>query len=298
LVGVILLVTSAFALDVQTVWQGRLVDAQGNPVVGTHDVHVTLYDDATATGSPHELFTDLFSGVAFDDGYFTVTLGAGVALPSTVFARPDVWAGVRLDAGSELAPRSELADAPTAAWARGVTVPTVPSGCGSTVAAGSLRWTGSAIEVCDGSAWKGVGSGVPVGTVIASMLTPTQFSASVPDAASWVLADGRNVAGTAYATATGASTVPDLRGVFLRGKNNGRSDGSQNPDGDLALGAYQADQFLSHNHSISGFGTVQLHNAGSSYGTYIQSGTRNTDNTGGNETRARNVTVNHYIKVN
>lgn len=139
---------------------------------------------------------------------------------------------------------------------------------------------------------------VPVGTVVASMLSEAQFGTVIPDATRWALADGRSVAGSTYATITGSSTVPDLRGVFLRGKNNGRADAKQNPDGELALGAYQADDFKSHQHGLSSFGNVTLMNAGSSLGTYIQSGSSNTAATGGVETRARNVTINYFIKIN
>ena len=123
-----------------------------------------------------------------------------------------------------------------------------------------------------------------------------------------MLADGRSVAGSAYAVATGLSTVPDLRGVFLRGKNNGRGDGKQNPGGELALGAYQADLFGIHNH-VEGFAGV---NASASFGVATtdaagningQNGTSAqnhaiTSNAGGNETRSRNVTVNYFVRIN
>jgi hypothetical protein len=137
---------------------------------------------------------------------------------------------------------------------------------------------------------------VPVGTVVPSMLTEAQFNATVPNGALWALADGRSVTGSKYAAATGASVLPDLRGQFLRGKNGARSDGKQNPDGDVALGTYQADAFASHTHSAS-FGSVILMNAGTSYGTYIQSGSSNTSAAGGNESRGKNVTVNYFVKI-
>jgi hypothetical protein len=54
----------------------------------------------------------------------------------------------------------------------------------------------------------------PIGTVISSLLTEAEISGMT---GVWVLCDGRNVAGTAYATLTKRNTVPDLRGSFLRG---------------------------------------------------------------------------------
>jgi len=45
--------------------------------------------------------------------------------------------------------------------------------------------------------------------------------------------------------------IPDLRGIFLRSKNNGRADANQNPSGELILGAIQQDSFKEHNHTIN-----------------------------------------------
>jgi hypothetical protein len=70
-----------------------------------------------------------------------------------------------------------------------------------------------------------------VGDIIHSMLTEEQFI--LENGGGWILADGRDVTGSKYATVTGNTTVPDMRGQFLRGKNNGRLDGEENPDGDL-----------------------------------------------------------------
>jgi hypothetical protein len=40
-----------------------------------------------------------------------------------------------------------------------------------------------------------------------------------------VLADGRNVAGSRYATVTGQTTVPDLRGAFIRAAGQNSNNG-------------------------------------------------------------------------
>jgi hypothetical protein len=149
------------------------------------------------------------------------------------------------------------------------------------------------------------------------MLTEAQFQAQ--NGTGWVLMDGRNVSGSAYATITGSTTVPDARGMILRGKNNGRSDGSQNPDGDSSLGAYQGDNFGSHRHNYGpDGGTDGTHNrqvvfnssptggSGSSpigFGQAFNGGGGSGHwmgiyNSGGNETRMRNITVNHFIKIN
>ena len=86
--------------------------------------------------------------------------------------------------------------------------------------------------------------------------------------------------------------------MFLRGSNEGRADGQQNPDGELTLGSYQTDYSDSHVHNISGFGTAQLYNTGFQWGTNIQAGSRIPTATGGNETRSRKVTVNYFLRTN
>jgi len=66
-----------------------------------------------------------------------------------------------------------------------------------------------------------------VGTVQQSILTEPQFKAqlSVTDQAKWCLADGRDVSGSKYAQITSRTTVPDLRGAYLRmaGQNAGNT---------------------------------------------------------------------------
>jgi hypothetical protein len=163
---------------------------------------------------------------------------------------------------------------------------------------------------------------LPVGSIVESMLTETQWhSQNNGDASRWVIADGRDVTGSAYQILTSNTTVPDLRGVFRRGKNNGRSTGTGNPDGDLALGTYEADEFSSHNHNYSDPGHFHVfssniflranaYQAGpSTQGAYDQTGSPQNNivaattgitiqTQGGAENRPRNVTVNIFIRIN
>jgi len=164
------------------------------------------------------------------------------------------------------------------------------------------------IKFIDGTTLISVYDLNPVGTIIHSILTESQFTGET--GAGWVLADGRNVSGSRYNTITGNVTVPDLRGQFLRGKNNGRSDGNQNPDGDLTLGSYQVNEVKGHNHiggmttdvnfAMSYGGTSAAPNTTWRYGVQNASGSLNafTSNTGGNETRPNNITINYFIKIN
>lgn len=92
-------------------------------------------------------------------------------------------------------------------------------------------------------------AGGHIGSVVSSVLTETQFQAL--HGTGWVLMDGRSCVGSTYATITGQSTIPDARGMVLRGKNNGRSDGNQDPSGERAVGNLQNDSIQGHYHDKS-----------------------------------------------
>lgn len=161
---------------------------------------------------------------------------------------------------------------------------------------------------------------LPVGSIVDSMLTEAQWHSEDQDSTRWILADGRNVTGSAYQILTGNATVPDLRGIFRRGK------GTANPDGDLPLGTLTAAKFLSHTHNAvvhdpSHFHTVNGKPSGSTTTTpppflldnpYNAAGTTSSypttgvptgiavgiDNTGSNDTAPTNITVNSFIRIN
>lgn len=169
---------------------------------------------------------------------------------------------------------------------------------------------------------------VPVGTTRPSTLSETQFQAI--NGSAWVLCDGRNIVGSLLWELTGLTVIPDVRGCSIRGKNNGRSDGLQNPNGELALGIFDGHARKSHGHSIdsssgahphrtllyaddvanSGTGAELMDNdAGGSTSNdywYTDTGSSSYDgrhshtvnNDGGNEDRASNVTTNFFMKVN
>jgi hypothetical protein len=168
---------------------------------------------------------------------------------------------------------------------------------------------------------------LPVGTIVYSMLDQNTFQQQIGADETWVLADGSDLAGqnTKYETVTHSSKLPNLLGVFVRGKNNARSDGFQNPDGELALGTLSRDRFAAHSHGGNtgtdspdhqhGFGGYPF---GASYGgdngaqnlTVHPNGFyRTTDSTttrhshainseGGLDTAPKSVTLNPFIRIN
>jgi phage-related tail fiber protein len=105
-----------------------------------------------------------------------------------------------------------------------------------------------------------------------------------------------NVIGTTYGVGDGSTTfnLPDLRGEFLRGWDDGRG-----VDAGRGLGTAQADAFGSHGHGMpssivrgTGGGTFSG-NAGTNF---VVEGALSTTAAGGSETRPRNVALLACIK--
>jgi phage-related tail fiber protein len=97
--------------------------------------------------------------------------------------------------------------------------------------------------------------------------------------------------GTDYGVGDGSTTfnLPDLRGEFIRGWDNGRG-----VDTGRVRGSAQAQAMQSHQHSL-GYVTGLL--GGGGFGAF-QTGTgTNTTATGGTETRPRNVALLPCIKT-
>lgn len=136
-----------------------------------------------------------------------------------------------------------------------------------------------------------------LGEIVASMLSTEQFVATY--GSGWILADGRAVPNTEYARYVGPR-VPDLRGIFLRGRNYGRPRNEGNAEGDLPTGHYQSFQISRHAH-----GTTQMiydNNVDGVDSCCLRSGDhhnegRMTAEAGGDEVRPNSVTVNYFIRV-
>lgn len=95
---------------------------------------------------------------------------------------------------------------------------------------------------------------------------------------------------TTYGSGDGSTTfnVPDLRGEFVRGWDDGRG-----VDSGRTLGSYQADELKSHTHTYAS----STNSGGGGYSSrYGVPTTRTTNATGGNETRPRNLAFLYCIK--
>ena len=144
----------------------------------------------------------------------------------------------------------------------------------------------------------------------------------------WAICNGDPVSRTEYVelftaigelwgVGDGSTTfnLPDMRGQFLRGKNNGRLDGEENPDGDLDVGTQTSDAIR----NIVGDTTTGGSYLGSqnANGAFTWSSNNNSHSTGtatdgngmkiffdannvvptANDNRPKNVTVNYIIKL-
>lgn len=121
----------------------------------------------------------------------------------------------------------------------------------------------------------------------------------------WLLCDGTAVSRTTYAalfaaisttygSGDGSTTfnLPELRGEFIRGLDNGRGIDSGRTVGSAQLGAVQ-----SHSHTVSTNGTsVPISPTGSTI-SILTAASGNTGSTGGTETRPRNVAMAYIIKT-
>lgn len=157
-------------------------------------------------------------------------------------------------------------------------------------------------------------SDVPLGTVVSSLLDPRRFFQQY-DVGLWVPADGRSVAGSAYAELTGVSQAPDLRGMFLRGLNTfdplmgPRADKHEDPDGATRrVGDTQEQRVAGHQHPLGSSATDVTGNmmtpTSRRIPSYIADGFANAPplltgtNDSSGDNRPRNVSVFYYIRIN
>ncbi len=241
--------------------------------------------DASTGGT--QLWEETHEAVVVAAGRFSVLLGKFNYLPDAVLAAPELFLQAVVD-GNQLVGRQQILSVPYARRSGdGVPVGAILPYYGTTPPAGWL--------VADGSALDKVAS--------------PQLAA---------LVDHLNaLAGTTGTTAT----LPDLRGVFLRGQDRGAG---LNPDaGEDSIGMFQESEISSHSHTGStgssgnhrhvmdglrvdalnppaaGYYGFAVVNSGGGINTlYAGEHTHSitTNTTGGNETRPKNITVLHIIK--
>ena len=91
-------------------FQGRLTDANDNPITSGTDIRFGIYESETATGSAL-LWQEVQSAVTpASDGIFSLLLGTRDGIPSSLFRDHDLlWLGITIGKTPELTPRQRLA---------------------------------------------------------------------------------------------------------------------------------------------------------------------------------------------
>lgn len=165
-------------------------------------------------------------------------------------------------------------------------------------AVGTVRFNTSLVqfEGYTGSGWGSLGGGLPSGAVQAFAMTavPTGWLECNGSAVSRTIYSALFAAiGTTFGAGDGTTTfnLPDLRGEFVRGWDNGRG-----VDSGRTLGSSQVDGYKAHSHAIVGSsgvggGVAVINGAAGGY-----SPNNITGDSGDSETRPRNVAMMYCIK--
>ena len=121
--------------------QGRLFDAQGAPITGTHQFVFTVYDSPT-NGTVLWVETQ---NVTVDDGYFSARLGQVTPIDSALFDGKTRYLSVAVDSDPEMTPRQSLVTVPYALMADNAVGNITPSSItinGTTVIDNTGKWVG------------------------------------------------------------------------------------------------------------------------------------------------------------
>ena len=94
-------------------FQGRLTDAQNNPITAATDITFAIYNAETGSVS---LWTETQTAITPDSqGFFSVNLGATTPIPGNVFTdNSSLYLGIAINGTPELVPRQRLASVPYA----------------------------------------------------------------------------------------------------------------------------------------------------------------------------------------
>lgn len=257
--------------------QGTLKNSNGASVAdGNYTVKFLLYD--AQTGGTALWQEDAMVEVV--GGIYSHYLGSVVPLEGSDFGST-LYLGVRIG-NFELTPRTELTYAP---YTFGANV--------------------AQKVVCSGA----------VGDVKYSILEPEKFAEVNGDC--WVPMDGRSLAqGDVLRQLTGMASLPNGGGLFVRAQDFANSDNDPDRDSNSPVATLQGDNFKAHNHSITDpghnhsggafwpGGGPEQEQSGSAENrtTFTSTGLSTTgitiNDTGGAETRPKNLNLWVYIRIN
>ncbi len=105
---------AAIAVPLEFSHQGRLFDALGDPLAGSHTLTMSLYD--TPSGGTAAWSEDIPTSMT--DGYYSVVLGENSVLAADTFDGSTLYLGISVDSGPELSPRIAVVSVPYAVTAQ------------------------------------------------------------------------------------------------------------------------------------------------------------------------------------
>ena len=109
--GLLLAGGPAQALPDEYAQEGLVLDVDGLPMEGRHQITVRLYA-AAAGGAP--LYLEVHPNVDLFEGYYFVAIGSRTPLDRSLFTRNTLFYSIAIDDGAELAPRTPLRKVPAA----------------------------------------------------------------------------------------------------------------------------------------------------------------------------------------
>jgi hypothetical protein len=157
IIALSLLTATASAAPVHLVQQGRLLDAAGDAVHGSHTVVVDLCPNAVAI--PGETCrAETFDNVPFQDGYFSLVLGAEQTLDHSIFDAPDLFVQFTIS-GSALGDRQRVGQFIPRRGGMLFLGSAADSDCTDDTNEGALIYRGGAVQVCTGGGWRSLAYG-------------------------------------------------------------------------------------------------------------------------------------------
>jgi len=130
--------------------QGRILDADGNPLNADVTITFTIYDDPEAAEPANALWTES-QEITMEDGYFSTRLGddADNEFPAGLFDGSVRYIGVQIGSDDEMRPRERIGSVPYAFMANDVVGdihPTSVSVNGAVVIDATGAWRGNAVD--------------------------------------------------------------------------------------------------------------------------------------------------------
>ncbi len=213
---------TALASPIELTHQGRLLNASGTALNGSHHLGLSLYDSTATSAVP--VWTDTFI-VDLNDGYFAVAMGSGSPMDHTVFDGTALFLGIAIDAGAELQPRSPVTEAPYAAHARSAI-----NVAGGTVSATQVTVGGTTID----SNGVSVGGSLVINAAGSLVVSPADLGCAngeflVWGGSSWSCGSELDPAFTAsVASGVGSANIADWNEAHGWGDHSGQYIATEN----------------------------------------------------------------------